>query len=158
MTMTNPSLRSRQQGLTLIEILIAMLILAVGLLGMASLQVRAVQDTTNSSFRSVAIYYANDMADRIRANRDGEAANLYTSVNGGSQQSACLTTAGCNSSAMATHDKWEWQQNLAAALPAGTGELARAGEVYTATVSWTDRVEQGATSTATSSVSLSFEP
>jgi type IV pilus assembly protein PilV len=142
----------------LIEILIAMLILAVGLLGMASLQVRAVQDTTNSSFRSVAIYYANDMADRIRANAAGEAANLYTSVNGGSQQSACLTTTGCNSSAMATHDKWEWQQNLAAALPAGAGTLARAGEVYTVTVSWTDRVEQGATSTATSSVSLSFEP
>jgi type IV pilus assembly protein PilV len=158
MTIANRSLKHTQQGLTLIEVLIAMLILAVGLLGMASLQVRAVQDTSNSSFRSVAIYYANDMADRIRSNPAGEAGNLYTSVNGGSEQTACLTTTGCNSSAMATHDKWEWQRNIAAALPAGTGALSRSGEVYTVTVSWTDRVEQGANNTATSDVNFSFEP
>lgn len=154
----NKQLSRNQQGITIIEVLIAMLILAVGLLGMASLQVRAVSDTSNASYRSIAIYYANDMADRMRANGDGVTNGSYNSVAGAAQAAACLTVAGCSSAQMAGHDKWEWLQNLGRSLPAGTGTLAVNGGVYTVNVSWTDRVAQGATSTATSTIALSFEP
>jgi type IV pilus assembly protein PilV len=154
---------SRQRGVTLIEVLIAMLILAVGLLGMASLQVRAVSDTSNSSFRSIAIFYVNDMADRIRANPVGEQGNLYNDASGGSEKDNCLKVAGCNSSDMAAHDKWEWLENVGDALPAGAGTITKTGNVYTVTVSWNSRVQaQDANGdqigTVTSSVNFSFEP
>lgn len=148
-----------QRGMTMIEVMIALLILAVGLLGMASLQVRAVQDTSNNSYRSIGLYYANDMADRIRANAGGVTAGSYSSAAGGAQKANCSNTTGCGSSDMAINDKWEWQQNITRSLPQGAGTLAiDANNIVTVTVSWLDRVEQGATDTATSSVVLSFEP
>lgn len=153
----------KQQGLSIIEVLVAMLILAVGLLGMASLQVRAVSDTTNSSFRSIAIFYANDMADRIRANPVAEQGNLYNDETGGSEKVNCLNATGCNSTDMAAHDKYEWLKNVGEALPAGTGEINKNGNLYTVTVSWNARVQAenangDAVGTATSSVNFSFEP
>lgn len=156
---------NRQRGITIIEVLVAMLILAVGLLGMASLQVRAVSDTTNSSFRSIAIFYANDMADRIRANSDGESAGGYSNKDkdDGSEKANCLKVAGCSSSDMALHDLWEWQQNISRALPAGEGEITTNGDLYTVTVSWNSRVQAedagGADiNTQVTSVNFSFEP
>ncbi|KZY77201.1 hypothetical protein A3739_22825 [Oleiphilus sp. HI0067] len=59
---------------------------------------------------------------------------------------------------MAINDRFEWQANLARSLPAGQGSIALNGSVYTVRVQWTDRVEQGTTSIATSSIDLSFEP
>lgn len=59
-----------QQGFTLIEILIAVLILAVGLLGFAALQISAVSAGQESYFRSQASLIAESLADRMRANRD----------------------------------------------------------------------------------------
>ena len=154
---------NKQRGVTIIEVLVAMLILAVGLLGMASMQVRAVSDTSNSSFRSIAIFYANDMADRIRSNPVGERGNLYNDESGGAVKASCLTVAGCDSSDMAANDKFEWLTNVAQALPAGTGEITKNGNVYTVTVSWNSRVQavdenDVEIGTATSSVNFSFEP
>ncbi len=59
-----------QSGFTLIEILVAVLILAVGLLGFAALQITAVSAGQESYFRSQALIVAESLADRIRANRD----------------------------------------------------------------------------------------
>lgn len=156
---------NKQRGITIIEVLVAMLILAVGLLGMASLQVRAVSDTTNSSFRSIAIFYANDMADRIRANPAAEGVGGYANKDkdDGSEKVGCLAVAGCSSSDMALHDLWEWQQNISRALPAGEGEIVTNGDVYTVTVSWNARVQAenaggDQINTQVTSVNFSFEP
>ena len=159
----NIQLKQKQQGISIIEVLIAMLILAVGLLGMASLQVRAVTDTSNASYRSIAIYYANDMADRMRANSEGLDNDRYDDETGGSLTANCLAATGCSEQAMANHDKAEWLANIAQSLPAGTGDIDRAGDIYRITVSWSDRVDQqapdaSAVSAATSSVVLNLEP
>ncbi len=63
-------LNNKQAGFTLIEILVAVLILAVGLLGFAALQISAVSAGQESYFRSQALIVAESLADRIRANRD----------------------------------------------------------------------------------------
>lgn len=160
MISVNSMNKSKQRGVTIIEVLVAMLILAVGLLGMASLQVRAVQDTSNASYRSIAIYYANDLADRMRANPGASYAAHSTTdgaTNAGTETTACSGAGGCTSAAMAANDYFEWERNMENALPAASGEVEVNGDVYTITVSWTDRVEQGATSTATSSVALNFQ-
>jgi type IV pilus assembly protein PilV len=147
----------KQQGLTMIEVLIAMVILAIGLLGMESMQVMSLQDTGNSGYRSIGIYLANDMADRIRANKVAMDANNYNSISGASLNSSCLAAAGCSTSAMANHDKQEWLDNLAQSLPGGLGTISRSGDIFTVTVSWTEKVRTAA-GVDTGTVTLTFEP
>ena len=57
-----------QRGTTLVEVLIAALIIGIGLLGIASLQVKALQASTNAEYRAAATDIASALADRIRAN------------------------------------------------------------------------------------------
>ncbi len=57
-----------QRGFTMIEVLVAVLILAIGLLGVAGVQLLSMQQTSNSNMRSVATIYAQDVAERVRAN------------------------------------------------------------------------------------------
>ncbi|WP_203143961.1 type IV pilus modification protein PilV [Marinobacter mangrovi] len=58
----------RQRGFTMIEVLVAVLILAIGLLGVAGVQLLSMQQTSNANMRSVATMYAQDVAERVRAN------------------------------------------------------------------------------------------
>lgn len=60
--------KSRHSGFSMIEVLVAVLILAVGLLGVAGVQVVSMQNTSNANLRTLATIYAQDMAERIRAN------------------------------------------------------------------------------------------
>lgn len=60
----------RQRGFTMIEVLVAVLILAIGLLGVAGVQLLSMQQTSNANKRSVATLYAQDLAERMRANGD----------------------------------------------------------------------------------------
>jgi type IV pilus assembly protein PilV len=147
-------LKVGQQGLTLMEILVTMLILAVGLLGVASMQVSAVQDSSNASYRSIAIFYANDIVDRIRAN---PAAQATYADQGNASADNCLANT-CTAAQMAGYDIQTWLTNIGDALPSGLGELEATGNLYTVEVKWTDRVEQGANAIATSRVTLTFEP
>jgi len=69
---------SRQSGVTLIEILVAMVLLGVGLLGLAGLQLRGMQVNQGSMWRSQAAVMAEDLADRLRA--DPSNAQLLTAT------------------------------------------------------------------------------
>ncbi|MGA9223012.1 MAG: type IV pilus modification protein PilV, partial [Pseudomonas graminis] len=66
----NARIDARQQGTTLIEVLVALLVLAIGLLGAAALQLNALKYTDSSRLSSQASFIAYDMMDRIRANPD----------------------------------------------------------------------------------------
>lgn len=59
---------SHEAGFTMIEILVAVLVLAIGLLGVAGVQLVSMQQTTNSALRSEATMYAQTVAERLRAN------------------------------------------------------------------------------------------
>lgn len=63
------SVRRRQQGFSLLEVLIAVLILSFGLLGVAAMQVRTLQGTQSSNFRSNAAMLTQEIIDAMRANR-----------------------------------------------------------------------------------------
>jgi type IV pilus assembly protein PilV len=66
-TRTAPAGARTQQGVSLIEILVALVLLAVGLLGLAGLQLRGIQVNQGSQYRSLAEIMAEDLADRLRA-------------------------------------------------------------------------------------------
>ena len=112
--------RRSEAGFTLIEVMIAVLVLSIGLLGLAGLQVTALQNNQSSFTRSQATALAYDLADRMRANVPGVMAGFYDpaapAINAG-----CLNPGGCSVQAMARHDLAEWNAAIASNLPMGTG-------------------------------------
>ncbi len=111
---------SREQGFTLIEVMIAVLILSVGLLGLAGLQVAALQNNQNAFMRSQATALAYDLADRMRANVLGTISGNYNPANAGVNGN-CGTTTGCSPQAMAENDLNQWNANIGQYLPMGEG-------------------------------------
>ncbi|HEB95739.1 MAG TPA: type IV pilus modification protein PilV [Sedimenticola thiotaurini] len=112
-------------GFTLIEVLVTVLILAVGLLGLAGLQTVSIRNNHSAYLRSQAVQLAYDIADRVRANSlvNADLTNFDTIT--ANQNSACFTTAGCNEFQMAANDLWEWQNQVAALLPGGQAVICR---------------------------------
>lgn len=121
----------RQEGFSLLEVLVAIVVLSVGLLGLAGLQVVGLQSNYSSYLRSQASILSYDIADAMRANR---AAAL-----GGSYVIALADTpAGAS---VAATDLIAWRANLASALPSGTGAIARpvaTANRFTITLQWND--------------------
>ncbi|MDU4251170.1 MULTISPECIES: type IV pilus modification protein PilV [unclassified Pseudomonas] len=141
-----------QQGTTLIEILIAVVILAVGLLGMAGLQATSVQTNQGAYYRSQASILANDMADRMRANRDSAIAGNYTMSDFPASSSSNSVTG-----TRAEKDQAEWLNRLASALPSGTGKVALNANVITISVRWDDNRARIKATTDTTTPTETFE-
>ena len=114
-----------QEGMTLIEVLVAVLILTVGLLGAAAIQLNALKYTDSSRMTSQASFIAYDMMDRIRANS-------------GADYTITPPTSG-NLSVARDQDLFDFTGNIASALGAtATGTIALSQRVYTITIAWDD--------------------
>ena len=135
-------IRQRQTGFNLIEVLIALIIMSVGMLGIAGLYVQSLQAGRTSTFRHNAITLAGDVADRIRANPTAFAA--YAGA--GNDNGGVGGTKNCTPAEMAGNDILLWEQQADDTLPAGdvaiTFDDAPTPPEYTITVSWE---EPGAT-------------
>jgi len=123
-------------GFTLVEVLIALVIMSVGMLGIAGLYVHSMQAGRTSVFRHHAVTLAGDIADRIRANpRAGASYGLAGTnnncVNGG---------IDCTLAEMAANDIFLWDQQATDTLPTGTVAVVFNNGVlpptYQITVSW----------------------
>ena len=116
-------LMNRNQGFTLLEVLIAVLILGVGLLGMAKLQTAGLQNTYSANLRTIATQMAYEMTDRIRANKAGFKTPSYNNPTIGAV-SDC-TSIDCSTDAMAQYDIDQWNTALANNLVGGQGVVCR---------------------------------
>ena len=97
---------SDQKGVGLIEILVALLVLAIGVLGFIALQYRAVEATSEAINRVQAMNVARDMAERIRANRDG-LATYKTQIETAAKQATFATdciASKCSAADLADFD------------------------------------------------------
>lgn len=116
----------QQRGSSLIEILVTVLIFAIGMLGMAALQLSALRSTSDSSQRSQAIWLVQDLAERMRANPSGSAAEYAAAPDCTAlpanqcasrynpTTSSVVAASTCTSSQMAAFDRWEAQCSYAA--------------------------------------------
>jgi len=134
-----------EQGFSLIEGLVTLLIIAVGLLGIMGLQLNALRNTHSASVHSQAAIYASDMVERIKANNAvaktggyNLAAGTAVTAGGGPVAGANCVLAACTAVEMAAFDVAEWQQSLGDSLPSGQGEITLAGTTLTITVRWDD--------------------
>jgi len=105
---------NKSKGFSLVEVLIALVIMSVGMLGIAGLYVHSMQAGRTSMLRHHAVTLAGDIADRIRANPTAGAA--YAAATG--QNKNCGAAGGaCNVADMAAHDIFLWQAQASGFLP-----------------------------------------
>jgi type IV pilus assembly protein PilV len=123
-------------GITLIEVLIALVVFSIGLLGLAGLQTVSLRFNTSAYYRTQATALAYGLADRMRANRDGALNGLYT-ADFDDPPPECDPAADDGGGTPAD-DLAAWRGALACQLPLGTGAVASNGNVFTITVQWDD--------------------
>ena len=123
---------SIQRGTTLVETLVALLVLSIGLLGVAALQINALQTNQGAHVRSQASVLAYDIADRMRANR---VSALETPTSG----YTVLFGETPTGSTLNKVDLINWKLALTNTLPAGDGEVLLVGDIAIIRVRWTDR-------------------
>lgn len=146
---------ARETGFSLIEVLVALLVLSIGLLGLAALQTTSLKYNTESYTRTQATLLAYDIIDRMRSNLAGVSAgnydvsastaaskvSAYNSCKGSAAGCGCnLTGANCSTSNLATYDLGQWYERLAASLPDASSSLATisrtSSNVVTITIKW----------------------
>lgn len=107
----------RQGGMTLVESLIALLVMALGLLGLAGVQARLLAENRTSNQRAIAIGLIEDLANRMVINRDAALAGSYALAWSGTKAAQDCLTAQCTGAQMAQSDLNLWRTNVVAALP-----------------------------------------
>lgn len=149
-----PKLRSKQQhGVGLIELLVAVLLLSVGFLAAARMQVQGMRFSQSAYYQSQAYFMASDMLDRMRVNVDGVDEGAYSTL----KTEANLANPGCASISsncspadMALQDQYDWSRQLhpgegvipsLPGNPEGTVQL-RAGSdgIYDVTLTWSETI------------------
>ncbi len=143
------------QGFTLMEVLVALAVLSIGLLGMAGMQLFSMKSSHNAYLQSQASYFAYDLIDKMRANpaglNNGTYDTTFTNIPGGFTNCQS-TTATCSPDQLATFELTQWKcslgsfsanapctnapLNMTSVLPNGDGEVARNGNDVTVTVQW----------------------
>lgn len=124
-----------QAGYSLIEVLIAVLVLSVGVLGIAGLQLLSLQNNTSSMYRTQAVQAAYDIIDRARANRD---TGYGIAVDADSPQGPDCVARSCSRTEMRDYDLAAWRAVLAEQLPAGTGGVSVNDGRIRVVVRWQD--------------------
>lgn len=140
-TMKQTLKNKSQTGFSLVEVLITLVIMSVGMLGIAGLYVQSMQAGRTSMFRHHAVTLAGDVADRIRANPTADIA--YTAAVG-VNNNCILGGIDCTPTQMAANDILLWKDQAANTLPGGdvtivlTPEAGLVPPTYQITVSWTE--------------------
>ena len=129
--------RTRVAGFSLIEVLIALVILSVGLLGIAAMVSVSLKSKDSSYYRTEALTLSSAIIDRMRANRATATANGYDVGFGGTSGTAPndnCTTGTCGTAELASMDLAQWQADIAAVLPPFSTTVPAAGSISTTTV------------------------
>ena len=129
----------------MVEVMVALVVLAIGLLGIAALYLNSLQAGRTAIYRTQAINLAADLADRIRMNRTARAAYGSAFADAEAVVASCATTGGCTDADLAATDLANWKLEIGQQLPGGQGQVtvtlpAAAGEPtnYLVTVRWTE--------------------
>ncbi|MGS2723767.1 type IV pilus modification protein PilV [Porticoccus sp. GXU_MW_L64] len=143
------------RGATMIEALIALIVLAIGLLGVLGMQAEGSKANQRGMFATQAAFLAQSMADRIRINdapvaATGTSSGRYDGTDTGGNPTSpaysggtdCASSA-CGSPALLVFDQSQWERELETQIPSGQGAIAwdNATQTYTVSVIWQVRTD-----------------
>ena len=135
----------RNDGFTLLEVLVALFIITIALLGTAGMQAYGVKVAQGGQFRAQAVLLGADLMERVEANNLGAVAGGYVATLPTTTAPPDCVTSTCTPADMAAYDLDQFQQNLARQLPAATAtvEMVDPGVaglfVYKVTINWQER-------------------
>jgi type IV pilus assembly protein PilV len=159
-------------GFTLIEVLIAMLLLAGGLLGLAALQTYTLRSNLAAYNHGQATQLLYDMSDRIRANNCKANATStppvtcpnpanYVIANsntlGTTISNPCTSTNPCTATVLAQNDLIEWNTAITNTLPMGKGIISTANGIFLLSITWDDN-RSGVVDTNDPTFAMSLQP
>ncbi len=133
------------RGFTLLEILVSVVVLSIGLLGLAALQSTSMRFNHDASLRSIATSQVNAMIDYMRANPQGITAGNYNNISGIPGSAPNCSTV-CTPAQIATLNAFQWNTDNATYLPSGRGTVTANGALFRVTVMW-DNDRSGALGT-----------
>ncbi|WP_353571734.1 type IV pilus modification protein PilV [Candidatus Albibeggiatoa sp. nov. BB20] len=144
--MRKKCLTQHNAGFSMLEMMIALLILSIGLIGIASLQARGQQFNHSAYVRTQVAFLAYDIMDRMRSNKDnldnGNADNGGYAFQEGScpEVSVNCDKDVCIATDVVNYDLGNWCKSLASSLPLGKGIISwdNTDSLYTITISWTE--------------------
>lgn len=129
----------KAKGFSLLEVMIAVFVLGIGLLGLAHLQVTTLKHNESAYSRSQASILASDIFDRMRANQ--------TAARAGDYNLAADDDPPITPNTIAEMDIAEWLSNLDTFLPSGDGSIScdpcTAGSLFIVTVQWVEAQDNG---------------
>ena len=134
-----------QNGFSMIEILVTILVLSFGLLGMAALVTTGMRSNNVSHYRTIATQQTLDIVDRMRANLAGVRAGNYDNLMPGIPAGNDCSAVECDVAEMATYDNTEWNRANTTLLPGGNGTVV--GNLvggFTVALMWTEKEMNGA--------------
>ena len=156
MSINNHHLKN-SAGFTLLEVMIAMVIFSIGLLGLAGIQAVSINNNNSAYTRTVTMQLAYNMADVLRASTDGtgniiSAFDTVTTAIPGSAPTSCIQKNGggapsCTETELANFEIYHWKKRIEKELASGLGSISKTGDVFTITIMWDDE-HTGATGTA----------
>ena len=122
-----------QNGFSLIEVLISMVIMSVGLLGLAGLQMSGISNNHSAYLRSQMTFLTYDIIDRMRSNRISAEGGSYTLL---------MSASAPTGTSLADTDRIQWLANIANNLPSGDASISTApggsNTVVRVTIQWDD--------------------
>lgn len=148
---------SLARGFSMVETLVALVVLAVGMLGVASLFAISLRSGNGAISRMQAVNLASDIADRIRANRRAGVAYIGAAT---AADNLCVGAAAvnCTPQQMAANDIYLWRRQLATVFPGGTatatiayvaGASPTLPSTYTITVTWSEQGQKAGETAST---------
>ena len=137
--------KADERGFTLVEVLVALVVLSIGLLGMAKMVMVSSHSNDSAYLRSQATTLAYQAMDSMRANLIAATANGYATPLNVMPAPAGNCSAVCLNTALALSDVYSWKQHLKNALPSGTGSITTTATfpvTATVVVQWDDSAAQ----------------
>jgi type IV pilus assembly protein PilV len=125
--------------------MVALLVLSVGMIGVAALHGQALSASGTAVRRSLAIGLASDIADRVRVNRSAQLAYENAAADNDCDEPTGGGGIDCTPAEMAAHDLFLWQAQVGQSLPGGQGavdvDVTTNPTTYTVTVSWDESTQ-----------------
>lgn len=122
----------RDAGFSIVEVLVALVVLSIGMLGIAALYVESLRAGRTAVYRTQAVNLASDMADRIRANRTARDAYALAAADAPTEQNCAPPTPQvCTPAQLAQDDMARWRAAIVDQLP-GNGQQTPTGTIQVA--------------------------